>query len=223
MDMICGVVFLALGIGALAIYGFAAAALMMGGGLNGMFPFLRDFSDIGFLSSLLSLGYIFGVAAGVLMTLGGVFALIGGRGRKPAYTAIVLMLFTLAFDVVYLLLMDMWGYLSLSIGQTIMRSFFIYAFEVVFVLVPTVLLMLKKRAKKRAHTTLVLQTDDNKRKGKGQLAPPVEPTVPVPMEDPAGTGVKAEASLPTGMDVPLPAAGDAVPATAAPMEPEDNT
>lgn len=231
MDMICGVVFLLLGILCMGIYGFAVSSLLVEGGLEGMFPVLVSFSDVLFLSSLLSLGYVFALVAGLLMALGGVFALISGRGRKPAYTGIVLMLFTLAFDVIYLLLMDNWGYLGLPIAETVMRSFFIYAFEVVFVLVPTVLLMLKKQAKKRARTTLVLQADDKNRKGKAQLTPPApprqepEPVIPVPQEEPEGTADKPEAKkpaepepTPVGMDVPLspPSAAQEAP----PLEPE---
>lgn len=202
VDILCGIIFLALGLLALGSYGVALFNILTEGGLRGLFPVFSSFSNLRFLSSLLSLGYIFGLIAGLLMALGGVFALLKGRGRKPAYAAIVLMLFTLLFDAVYLFLMNFWGHMPQSIGSAIVRSLYIYLFEVLFVLVPTVLLFFKRRAKKRLKAASAIAMPQ----GHGPVPVPAStelgntPTKPIP-------GIATEkmaAPALTAMDMPLP-------------------
>lgn len=148
-DVFAGIVFLALGLIALCLFGFYAATLAAGGGMDGLFPLLNKANESTVGATVLSVGNLLGLVAGLLITVAGIMSLAVGKGKKPAYTAIVIMLFTILCDVIYLGLTYHWDLQHEPLLTVLARSGVIYAFEVLFVLLPTVILPFKKLAKKR--------------------------------------------------------------------------
>ena len=154
VDTLCGIVFLLLGLAAIGIFGFFTVNRILAQGFQSLFPILFHTDDqalyVGNICyTIIYSGYILGTLAGLIMVLGGIFSLVNGKGKKPVYAAIVLMLFTLLCDVLSLMLMYSWSLVSGSLAEVLMSSLLIYVFEVAFVLLPTLLLPFKKMAKRR--------------------------------------------------------------------------
>lgn len=159
-DIVSGIVFFGFGIVAAVSFSlllataFSAFRVLLGGGFA-FADVLAAIFDTGGLQrhalplSLTTLGAVTGFLAGFILAIGGLASLIGGRGRGLAFSAAGLMGLTLLFDVLTLALMNHWKTLSAPLGDTLLASWLIYFFEIIFVLAALVLPAVQKSARKR--------------------------------------------------------------------------
>lgn len=200
-DVVCGIVFLLVGLATLGYFGYfflTDLAPTIQVVLDAFSLGLWDNSFI--LYCLVLISYVLAILAGLLLTLGGIFSLVSGKGRKPAYAAIVLMLFTILSDIISLWLMTSWQLIP-SFVDGLLASWGVYAIEVVFVLLITILLPFKKVAKNRRKREILLASP--------APANPVAPPAAAPATAPATAPSTAPAEMAAA---PMPSAAVAAPA-----------
>lgn len=159
-DTVCGGIFLALGILCIVYFGIylftliqELAALFPGFTLTEAMQSLFSFKDLQQAAVprlFYAAGSLCAIVSGILLVAGGAIALRSGRGAKAANAAVALMLFTLLFDVLALVMMAGWRILpGGSLASALLSSLFAYLLEIVVVLGVTILLAVKRRAKRQ--------------------------------------------------------------------------
>ncbi|NLW79091.1 MAG: hypothetical protein GXY32_06740 [Ruminococcaceae bacterium] len=227
-DIICGIIFLVLGLGLLVYFIFSIVQSAEQIGLvyddlfSGLFGYYMssDTAVYYILSTfVVSITNVIWIVGAILLTLAGVFSLTSGRGRKPAIAALPFMLLGLVGDILTIVMivtsapvalgrpLDLWG-------EVIMPALLIYIVEIVAIAAVCVLLPLKKKAKKKAV------------QGQGPApypaAPPVygQPVAPAAVPPAAPTAAAAQPPVNAASPAPSPAEPPVSAAQAPPAAPE---
>lgn len=169
-DILCGFVFLFFGAASLAYFGWqlweiwAPGAGMAAPARSSALTALMDGSPAAFMPNnpgnalffLYTISLCFAAVGGLLLLVGGLAALVRGQGKKTAYAAVVCMLFCLLFGGLALaavhraLLPGGFATLTAAFGGLFLKNFWaVYALPIAAVVVVTILLPIKKHAKRR--------------------------------------------------------------------------
>lgn len=146
--IVCGIIFVLLGLGAMAYYAYSLYITYTESISWDFAQFITGFVFGNAVNAIYVVSDILAFFCGLFLLFAGIFSLNSGRGRSPAVTALVFIITALLCDVAAIVLLDQIYGIFFDIN-IVLKSWVIYAIKLGLIVLIGVLLPIKKAVKKR--------------------------------------------------------------------------